>query len=230
MLLNRVEDLETGRCADFEVEVPEGRLAEAKITAETLGDEIWEEFPYQEGAQPVNKDPYELLLARTWKPALTLTGTGGFPDLSNSGNVLRHHSAFKLSLRVPPTMDAKEASVKLGEILEADPPFGAKVEWSGQKAGSGWNAPATAEWLEQAVDSASKAYFGKPPCYFGEGGSIPFMGMLGKKFPEAQFVITGVLGPKSNAHGPNEFLELNMVKNITMCVASILNAFNDHLE
>ena len=58
----------------------------------------------------------------------------------------------------------------------------------------------------------------------GEGGTIPFMAMLGEQFPNAQFLITGVLGPKSNAHGPNEFLHIEYAKRLTVCVAEVLAA------
>ena len=79
-----------------------------------------------------------------------------------------------------------------------------------------------APWLETALERASQRLFGKPAMYMGEGGSIPFMGMLGEKFPEAQFLITGVLGPGSNAHGPNEFLHLPTARKLTCAVAQIL--------
>ena len=79
-----------------------------------------------------------------------------------------------------------------------------------------------APWLEAAIDQASQTFFNKPAMYMGEGGSIPFMGMLGEKFPGAQFMITGVLGPHSNAHGPNEFLHIPMGKRVTACVSHVL--------
>jgi acetylornithine deacetylase/succinyl-diaminopimelate desuccinylase-like protein len=138
--------------------------------------------------------------------------------------VLRPFTELKLSLRVPPTADAKAASTKLKQILERDPPYGARVSYEGEKEGSGWNAPATAPWLEAALEDASHAAWGKPMAMMGEGGSIPFMGMLGEKFPEAQFVVTGVLGPHSNAHGPNEFLHIPTGKRVTETVARVLAA------
>jgi hypothetical protein len=103
-----------------------------------------------------------------------------------------------------------------------DPPYGAKVHFELEKATSGWNAPALAPWLEASVDGASREFFRAPPAYNGEGGSIPFMGMLGEKFPGAQFLITGVLGPQSNAHGPNEFLHIPTGKRVSMCVAKVI--------
>jgi len=175
---------------------------------------------------PVADDPTELLLNRTWRPSLSVTGLEGAPTLVNAGNVLRPFTAAKLSIRLPPTLDANEAGPKLKTLFEADPPYGAKVVFDVEKAGSGWNAPALADWLRASIDRASQAAFGRDAAMVGEGGSIPFMGMLGEKYPQAQFVITGVLGPHSNAHGPNEFLHIGMGKGVSLAVAQVLA---DHL-
>jgi acetylornithine deacetylase/succinyl-diaminopimelate desuccinylase-like protein len=172
--------------------------------------------------RPLESDPVELVLNRTWRPALSVTGVAGMPPLESAGNVLRPFTAVKLSLRLPPTLDGDAAGPFVKRLLEADPPYGCKVEFALEKASSGWNAPALAPWLEASVDAASREFFGAPPAYNGEGGSIPFMGMLGEKFPGAQFLITGVLGPHSNAHGPNEFLHIPTGKRVSMCVAQVL--------
>jgi len=142
--------------------------------------------------------------------------------LQNAGNVLRPFTAAKLSMRLPPTLDAAEAGVKLKALLEADPPYGARVTYDVEHGVTGWDAPALADWLRVSIDRASRAAFGRAAAMIGEGGSIPFMGMLGEKFPQAQFVITGVLGPHSNAHGPNEFLHIAMGKAVSLAVAQVL--------
>jgi acetylornithine deacetylase/succinyl-diaminopimelate desuccinylase-like protein len=170
----------------------------------------------------MHSDLAELVLNRTWRPALSVTGIDGMPPLSSAGNVLRPHTAVKLSLRLPPTLSGKRAGELLQQVLLHDPPNGAEVTLELEKASTGWNAPAMAPWLERAIDAASRAFFGQPAMYMGEGGTIPFMGMLGEKFPGAQFMITGVLGPHSNAHGPNEFLHIPMGKKVTACVARVL--------
>jgi acetylornithine deacetylase/succinyl-diaminopimelate desuccinylase-like protein len=170
----------------------------------------------------VSNDATELLLNRTWRPALAYTGQAGMPDLVQGGNVLRPQTSLKLSLRLPPSLNARGLDRKLKELLERDPPYGARVTFEAEKGGSGWEAPTIAPWLEASIESASKTYFGKTPMTFGEGGSIPFMGMLGERFPVAQFLITGVLGPHSNAHGPNEFLDIGTAKNLTASVAQVL--------
>ncbi|HWW62583.1 MAG TPA: M20/M25/M40 family metallo-hydrolase, partial [Thermoanaerobaculia bacterium] len=225
VLLDRLENAHTGAIIPewLYVEVPQQRLDEAKATARVLGDEIWNKFPFVDGMQPLTKDPLELLLNRTWRPALAYTGQAGLPDLVQGGNVLRPRTSIKLSLRVPPSLDASDLDRRLKELLESDPPYGAHVEFEPEKGGAGWVAPPIAPWLEQSVERASKTYFGADPMTFGEGGSIPFMGMLGARYPEAQFLITGVLGPHSNAHGPNEFLHVPYAKRLTAAVAHVLS-------
>ena len=223
-ILERLEEAKSGKIIPewLYVDIPQDRLEEAQATARVLGDETWSKFPFADGMQPLSKDPLELLLNRTWRPALAYTGQAGFPDLVQGGNVLRPVTSIKLSLRIPPSLDATNLDRKLKELLESDPPYGARVTFEPEKGGAGWSAPKTAPWLEASVDNASKAYFGKGAMTFGEGGSIPFMGMLGERYPDAQFLITGVLGPQSNAHGPNEFLHVPYAKKLTACVAQVL--------
>eukprot|EP01127_Copromyxa_protea_P005465 TRINITY_DN15394_c0_g1_i1.p1 TRINITY_DN15394_c0_g1~~TRINITY_DN15394_c0_g1_i1.p1 ORF type:complete len:478 (+),score=151.72 TRINITY_DN15394_c0_g1_i1:196-1434(+) len=232
-LLDRIEDPETGKVkvAEFSVEIPEDRLEQAKKAAQVLGNGIYTEFSFVEGSKPVEEDVLELLLNKTWRPALSVTGVNGLPSLEKAGNVLRPFSTLKLSIRVPPTADAPTAALAVKEVLEKDPPYGAQVSVKIEKKGSGWNAPTITPWLLDSINKSS-AYFcnGNEANFRGEGGSIPFMGMLGKKFPEAQFVVTGLLGPESNAHGPNEFLHIAMGKAVTSCVASILADHCKHYQ
>lgn len=223
-LLSRLEDPATGRIlpAALHAEIPEERAAQARRAADALGQEVFAKFPFVEGMQPVTDDVTQLVLNRIWRPQLAITGLEGAPNLENAGNVLRPMTAAKLSLRLAPTTDGATAGELVKTLLERDPPYGAKVEFKLEKASTGWNAPALASWLEQAVEKASQTAFGRPAAMMGEGGSIPFMGMLGEKFPAAQFVITGVLGPHSNAHGPNEFLHIPTGKRVSISIASIL--------
>jgi acetylornithine deacetylase/succinyl-diaminopimelate desuccinylase-like protein len=171
---------------------------------------------------PVSEDLTELVLNRSWRPQLAVTGADGLPPLDSAGNVLRPKTSLKLSLRLPPTLNGSEAGQFVKQLLEKDPPYGAKVSFKLEKDGGGWHAPQLSPWLEQTVAEASNHYFGAPAAYMGEGGSIPFMGMLGEKFPKAQFLITGVLGPHSNAHGPNEFLHIPTGKKVSMVVAEVV--------
>jgi acetylornithine deacetylase/succinyl-diaminopimelate desuccinylase-like protein len=224
MLLSRLEDERTGEILppDFHMQVPERRMQQVAETARILGEEVYTKFPLHDGVRPVTQDAAELILNRTWRPALAITGAAGLPALENAGNVLRPMTAVKVSLRIPPTCDAPKAAERLKQLFESDPPYGARVRFELGQSASGWNAPQVSPWLAQSVDSASETFFGSKAAHMGEGGSIPFMDMLGKKFPRAQFLITGVLGPNSNAHGPNEFLHLPTAKKLTCCVAHVL--------
>ena len=223
-LLSRLEDPETGAILPEALysQIPEQRREQARTASAVLGKEIYAKFPFTPGMRPMADDLAELVLNRTWRPTLSLIGMDGVPPMHSAGNVLRPFTSAKLSVRLPPTCDAKAAAAAVKQVLEADPPYGAEVSFECDSAEGGWNAPALAPWLETAVAKASREAFGPDPAYMGEGGSIPFMGMLGEKFPKAQFVITGVLGPHSNAHGPNEFLHIPTGKRVSAAVASIL--------
>ncbi len=234
-VLDRLEDSATGRLlpASFHCEVPAERLAQAQATAAILGDEIYKRFPwahYDCGgstafALPTTTDPLEALLNRTWKPTLSVTGADGFPEMKNAGNVLRPYTAFKLSLRLPPLVEAADAVQQLKALLEDNAPYQAKVTFEGGAGATGWNAPDTAPWFERALNAASQAHFGAPCGYIGQGGTIPLMNMLSKGFPKAQMMVCGVLGPKSNAHGPNEFLHVPYAKKLTAAVAQVIAQF-----
>jgi acetylornithine deacetylase/succinyl-diaminopimelate desuccinylase-like protein len=225
-LLSRIEDERSGRILleALHTPIPPERTAQAREAAEVLGTSVSGKFPFVDGAGPSREDAAELVLDRTWRPSLAVTGQAGLPELAMAGNVLRPGPALKLSVRVPPSCDAAAAARALQKVLERDPPYGAQVTFTADAPGDGWEAPAIAPWLRRAVDEASGAWFGRPAVLMGEGGSIPFMGMLGARFPEAQFLITGVLGPGSNAHGPNEFLHIPMGTKLTCCVADVLDA------
>ena len=225
-LLSRLEDERDGRIVDdsLHARIPPQRRAQAAEVAAVLGDRLYTSFPFVEGAGPTTAEPFELVLNRTWRPALEITGAAGLPELGNAGNVARPFTTAKLSLRLPPTSDPEAASATLRELLERDPPHGARVRFSPDHAAPGWEAPPVAPWLDRAARRASATYFGLDAVYMGEGGSIPFMGMLGEKFPQAQFLVTGVLGPESNAHGPNEFLHIPTGKRLTCCVAEVIAA------
>lgn len=228
-LLNRIEDLDTGEMPleIFKVTIPEARVKEARHVAEVLEDQVWSVYPWVEGARPADLPKYEIVLNRTWRATLSITGVADIPPIKSAGNVLRPKTSLKLSIRIPPTANPEEIVPHLKSILESDPPYGAKINFDVLDQATGWNAPPTAEWLYHAIEQASLKYYGKPALYWGEGGSIPFMHMLGEKFPQAQFLITGVLGPHANAHGPNEFLHIPMAKKLTCCVADVLNSFSD---
>jgi acetylornithine deacetylase/succinyl-diaminopimelate desuccinylase-like protein len=235
-VLDRLEDSATGRLLpqSFHCEVPAARLDQARATAAILKDEVYKRMPWACGADggpvlPVTTDPVEVLLNRTWRPTLSVVGAEGFPELKNAGNVLRPYTAFKLSLRLPPLVDGNAAALELKALLEDNAPYNAKVTFTpdgraGAYGATGWNTPELSPWLSQALNDASQAHFGAPVGYIGQGGTIPLMSMLQKGFPKAQMMVCGVLGPKSNAHGPNEFLHVPYGKRLTAAVAQVMAA------
>jgi len=225
-LLERIEDSATGRIlpSEFHADIPAERAEQASRAATILGDIVVRKFPFAGATRPMVADLAQAVLNRTWRPALSCIGANGLPPIADAGNVLRPSTALALSLRLPPSVDGDRATAVLKRLLEADPPHGANVRFDVESGATGWNAPPTATWLARALDAASTRFYGTPSAAMGEGGTIPFMAMLGKHFPDAQFLITGVLGPKSNAHGPNEFLDIPYAKKLTACVAEIIAA------
>ncbi|MDA0681165.1 MAG: M20 family metallopeptidase [Proteobacteria bacterium] len=228
-VLSRVENETSGQVlvSDLFVDIPEQRRQQAELAAEVLGDSVYRKFPWADSGASTSESVYELLLNNNWRPSLTVTGADGMPALVNAGNTMLPTTTLKLSFRLPPTTNAQGAAVAVKQALEANSPPFSKVSFNVDSSMAGWNAPAVAKWLEQSMNKASGDYFNKPSVYMGTGGTIPFMGMLGEKFPDAQFLITGLLGPKSNAHGPNEFLHIATGKRLTCCVAQVLE---DHFH
>lgn len=224
-LLSRVEDDATGelRLPEMHVAIPEQRLQEMDEVAAELGEAAGGTFPAVDGLQLHGASPAERLANRTWRPAMELTGMDGVPPIAAGGNVLRPWTAVKMSIRLPPTCDAGAALAAVHRAVTTDVPAGARVQFEGEAVG-GWHAPETAPWLAAASSAASVAYFGAEPRSIGEGGSIPFLGSLAARFPEAQFLATGVLGPGSNAHGPNESLHLPTARSLTAVVGHVLDA------
>ncbi|MFZ2987450.1 M20 family metallopeptidase [Ideonella sp.] len=235
-VLDRLEDSASGRLLPqvFHCEIPAARIEQARATAAVLGEALWKNLPWACGADggftlPMAGDPVEALLNRTWRPTLSVTGVDGMPPLANAGNVLRPWTAFKLSLRLPPLVDGHAAAVQLKALLEDNAPYNAKVTFEpdgrvGNWGATGWDAPALSDWLERAMNRASKTYFGAPLGYIGQGGTIPLMNLLQQGFPQAQMMVCGVLGPKSNAHGPNEFLHVGYGTRLTAAVAEVIAA------
>ena len=226
-LIDRIEDSTDGSVLLPEawVNTPPETLAALERAAALVGAGRVAEVPWTPGVSPVTgDDALEALLATTWRPQLTVVGQDGLPDTARAGNVLRPETSLKLSLRLPPHVDPDSVLAALERTLTTDPPYGARVTFGGGGGAWGWAAPPTAAWLDDALQSASAPFFGATALQFGEGGTIPFMAMLGQRFPSTQFLVTGVLGPQSNAHGPNEFLHLPTGRKVTATVATVLHA------
>jgi acetylornithine deacetylase/succinyl-diaminopimelate desuccinylase-like protein len=223
-LLERIEDKTNSKILleALQIDIPAERIAQAELAATVLQETLHDSYPFVSGANAVTNNVSEQILNRTWRPALSITGADGLPELQDAGNVTLPHLTVKLSMRLAPTCDADKAAAVMKETLESNPPFNAHIQFEQDGAATGWDSPGLSDWLATSVNKASTTYFGKEAMYMGEGGSIPFMGMLGKQFPKAQFVITGLLGPGSNAHGPNEFLHIPTGKKLTCCIADII--------
>jgi len=246
-LLSRLEDQTNGEIllSEFNVSIPRSRLEEAEALVSSHGAEALDRFPVVPGLRTGPGDGRRLggttapadpqlardesqmelvkaIVARTWQPSLAFVGIDGVPSMRDGGNVLRPFTAGSMAIRVPPSADAGRAAAQLIEVIGTDPPQGARVtvEATGE---SGFDAPETAGWLADATRQASLAYFGQPAAAVGEGGTIPFLSQLQKKYPAAQFLVTGVLGPDSNAHGPNEMLHVPTAKRVTASVAHVLS-------
>ena len=231
-LLDRIDSTKDNKMLDeLQVEIPKEHVQFARECIDELGNSIITDNPFCDGVSPQieckdDKDKLcQLLLNQTWRPQMSVTGIEGIPDLKG-GNVLRKYTTLKLSIRIPPSMDPKKAAKILTDKLTAKPlPFNANVEFDcGGHLANGFVSPELKPWLREGLQEASKIYFnGKTALFAGEGGSIPLMGTLKELFPTSQFIITGILGPGSNAHGPNEFLHIEFTKKITCCMAHILN-------
>jgi acetylornithine deacetylase/succinyl-diaminopimelate desuccinylase-like protein len=223
-LLARVESDVTGDILvdELSVAIPPARIEQARAAAAVLGPTIAGKLPFVPGARALSDSPVELVLNNTWRPTLAVTGAAGLPAMEDAGNVLLPRVAFKLSFRLPPSADADAAADAVKRRLETDPPYGVRVRFEVGSSLPGWDAPPVAPWLEASMSGASRATFGQDAMYLGTGGSIPFIGMLGERFPATQFLVTGVLGPHANAHGPNEFLHLEYAEKLTVCVAKVI--------
>ncbi len=226
-LLERIEDSDDGRVLLDEAwgDIPAETQTALAQAAPLVGAGRVAEVPWTPGVEAVTgDDALEALLATTWRPQLTVIGQDGLPPTARAGNVLRPETTVKLSLRLPPHVDPDVVLSALERRLTVDPPHGSQVSFESAESAWGWAAPPTAPWLDDALQAASGRFFGAPSLQFGEGGTIPFMAMLGQRYPATQFVVTGVLGPHSNAHGPNEFLHLPTGRKITAAVATVLHA------
>lgn len=219
-LLDRIENAKTGAITIPEAHctIPQHVIAATEVMNSVA---FAEQFAMAPGVAMVPGNNVELALQNFWHPSLTVTGAN-LPEPQIAGNVIRTHTTVKLSMRIPPLVKADDVLQATKRILEADPPYNAKVTFVPKGAGNGCAMPPLQPWLEQALHEGSMEAFGHPHACQGMGGAIPFISMLVETFPAAQFVVTGVLGPQSNAHGPNEFLHVPYAKGVTYSMARII--------
>jgi acetylornithine deacetylase/succinyl-diaminopimelate desuccinylase-like protein len=231
-LLARIENPISGELTldELHAEIPKDRRAQIGAAAAVLGAQILDKIPFAPGVKPVSADSVELLINNTWRPSLAVTGADGLPPLSAAGNVLLPEISLKISLRLPPSVDPARASSAVQDALQKNPPYGAQVSFNPESSSGGWNAPEFAPWFDESMQRASRHVFGRDAVSLGGGGTIPFLRMLGERFPQTQFFVTGVLGPHSNAHGPNEFLHIHYATRLTECVSMVLADFGEHCQ
>lgn len=223
-LLERIENSASGLMHEsLYVPIPAKVREQTQEMADSLGDEVYTRFPWSKTTRPMNDNYVTMILNNTWEPTLSVTGLSGAPEVGDAGNTLRPNTELKLSIRLPPTLDATEAAAFIQKIFEEDSPYQATVTFRIENAQSGWAGPEVEKHLAESLQIASQKYFDAPAQYMPMGGTIPFMKMLGEKFPGVQFMVTGLLGPASNAHGPNEFLHIETGKRLTACVAEVLS-------
>lgn len=228
-LLSRLECEDSGEVIEkFHAPIPAQSLLQAERAAQALGTSFYDQLPLAYGARPVSEAVAELILNRAWRPQLAVIGIDGLPAIAQAAAVTQPSTSLKIGLRLPPTVDPLDATEALKALLETDPPYGAHVAFQPQLQSKGWLAPTLSAWLERSVEQASIAAFGAPPASMGGGGGIPFLSMLGERFPRAQFIVTGVLGPQSNAHGPNEFLHVPTAIRLTLAMALVLRDTQRH--
>lgn len=228
-LLSRLESEDSGEVAEtFHAPIPAQNRLQAERAAQALGTSFYEQLPLAHGVRPVSAEVAELILNRAWRPQLAVIGIDGLPAVAHAAAVTQPSTSLKIGLRLPPTVDPLAATEALKTLLETDPPYGAHAVFQPQLQSKGWVAPPLSTWLERSVQEASIAAFGVPPASIGGGGGIPFLSMPGERFPHAQFVVTGVLGPESNAHGPNEFLHVPTAIRLTLAMALVLRDTQRH--
>lgn len=222
-LLSRLEDERTGRIRlpETQVEIPELRRRQAEQAGGLLGEVTRTRYPLLPAVEVQSAVPAERILDRSWRAAVEVTGAAGLPSMEQAGNVLRPFTEVRLALRLPPTADARAAAEAAGELLETDPPYGARVGFTVDSVADGWAQPEPAEWFTHALSRASCSFFGHEPVSMGEGGTIPLLAWLQERFPDAEYLVTGVAGPGSNSHGPDEFLHLDATRRLTACLAEV---------
>ncbi len=228
-LLDRVENARTGEVLlrGLHAEIPVSHLAAAGVVAKDLGDPAGSELPLLEGLQLMGRDGADRLVRRTWEPSLSVIGMDGIPAPHDAANVVRPSTTAVIGVRLPPTVDSAAGARGLVRALTSNPPCGATVTATEIHA-DGWVAPPLQPWLRDALYASSIKVFGKEPSFTGEGGSIPFLASLGRRFEAVQFLATGVLGPGSNAHGPDESLHLPTAARLCDVVADVVEHHARH--
>ena len=154
---------------------------------------------------------------------MAITGASGLPDVAKAGNVLRPSTSARLSLRLPPNADPAKTQAAFVKLLSEDIPYNCKVDIKSGHSGQGWCMKDPEQWMKDAFQDVGTDFFdGNKPGSYGIGGSIPFLAELGKMYPETAIYALGVLGPRANAHAPNECINLDYTKRLTGALSHLI--------
>eukprot|EP01083_Nonionella_stella_P046907 125601_1 len=232
MLLNRVEDVNTGYVTVPETHcvIPEAHQNYVDKATCILKEGVFNEMPLLAGIKPVTDDCKQLLMNQLWEPTMTVIANdhGSLPPLPGS-NIIRTETNMRLSFRLPPCVVPEKALEAVKATLLKEPlPYGAKVTFENTMMGSGWASNSAAGgWLETSITDSSTTFFGKAAAFKGMGGSIPIINDFQGRYTDAEIIVSGVAGPQSNMHAVNETLDVPAVKKLTSAFAKILA---DHAE
>jgi acetylornithine deacetylase/succinyl-diaminopimelate desuccinylase-like protein len=223
-ILEQFENSNNGNLpAELYVDIPKDKYQQAQELIENKGGKIDFKFPMVEGMDSMGNTGFQDYINRIWKPQLSITGIDGLPSCSTAGNVLLPYTQVCCSLRIPPSKNSKEAKEQIENFFsKVKVPHNAKFSYNVYKSGTGFECPSYSKSVLEVINKAGNETFDKPVLYYGEGGSIPFLNDIKNVFPKAQFIVTGVLGPESNAHGPDEMLHLGFLENLVVTMGKIL--------
>jgi len=226
-LFDRLDDAKTSKVlAPLHVEIPPYRLEDAQKLADYAKEKaVTDLVKLLPNVKPLTEDYKEIILNNTWRPTVVVTGMTGFPAAEGAGNVLRAKTKAKISIRLPPTFDHKESEKIIADILTKDPPYNSKITVKIINSGNGWAAKDLHPALKKSFSASSQFLFGRDYFNCGEGGSIPFISELAELFPKCEILVTGVLGPGSNAHCLNECLNLDYTTKMIVALAHSIHDF-----
>jgi len=224
-LLDRIDDSKTGMCCEeLNCEIPERFKTEAKFMAELSGPEMYKKYHVCEGVACMHEQGIDqMYLNNTWRANMAITGAAGLPAIQTAGNVCRPSTSMRLSIRLPPKVNPDDAYTAVTKLLTTDVPYNAKVTCTSQGKGQGWCMGELSPWLEEGIMKAGAQFWdGKKAGSYGMGGSIPFLAELGKMYPDCQIIAFGLIGPQTNAHAPNECINLPFAKKLTCALSHVM--------
>ena len=171
---------------------------------------------------------YQMIISvinNTWKSTIVVTGMSGFPEAEIAGNVLRKSTSCRLSIRTPPTLSKEKAKKTIEKILTENIPYNAKVKVDFPALVDGWILKKLDSKINESFMKSSMFLFGSECYNLGSGITIPFVNMLNEKYKNCNMFVSGLLGPKSNAHSPNECLNIDYSIKLTVALAHLISDF-----